>query len=624
MPVPFGKEGLDLVKAFGETLGVLMGGLKGALDLALAAPANWTPPSFTNGPWVAFVQWVRTLFSNFYDWVNRQGAWQGIPVGFGSDGLELVRKFGEALSSLMGGLKAALDLALGLPSNWTAPGQYWADFVAWVEGVFDYFSAYVERNYPADSNAAKNMPMVKAFGEAMTAVFGGLGAALNVFGGLAGYIPILRSRFAAFLDDVTFAYGIIKTYATGEGVQDGLEATTKFATATGAVFQALSSALGVFKQLSEGTGSPVETFKTQLQRLIERISITLGAWKTYIQTEAAGNWTPASATFVNTLNSIFDTLKRGLDLFVALNQSGLPSPSQLTAFVNAIIALFAQLTAGIRGVPTQLDTSGTGISNELRSWPAEWRPLLDGYGGFGQSLAQALAYGFKTQIENKAAGWAGGNISLAVGSLLGSIQTIHVITARDAVGFQLGLALVNGMIAAWSDNTARTLLANAMAYGPVGTLPSWMVSTGYWQFWNGGYTLGNAMAYGLADGIKNAAAGIKITDSVTVVIEAIKLAIKTAFGIHSPSRVTTGYGAQIASGLALGMLSGVGQVTRAGDALAAAVGPYMDVPTGSYAVQSERRIVVSFEGQAGGGVPLTAQQFDALKRSLAYAIRTNA
>jgi hypothetical protein len=41
-------------------------------------------------------------------------------------------------------------------------------------------------------------------------------------------------------------------------------------------------------------------------------------------------------------------------------------------------------------------------------------------------------------------------------------------------------------------------------------------------------------------------------------------------------------------------------------------------------VSGERRIVVEFRGQAGGGVPLTPQQFSSLKKELAYAIRIGA
>lgn len=432
------------------------------------------------------------------------------------------------MSAVMGGLKSALDLALALPSKWegvpTGAGSPYANLKAFVEKVWGDFAAYVATNFPKDSTAVANLPVVKSFAEAMGAVMGALGSALDVMKGLQGYIPLLNTRIKDFIGSVTYAYGLVQTYATGAGVAAGTAATKAFAEATSAVFAALTAALGLFKALVEpgnGLTASVDDFKTRLSSLVSRISIVLGAWKTYVETEANTTWGPTSQAFKIKIDGVFGTLKTALDLFAALNTTGMPSPSQISAFLTQVLGLFSSFVTGIGTTPAQVGTAATATDTTLSNWRKAWE-------------------------------------------------------------------------------------ADAMNWYNVGWSFAGMFGAGW----------GASMKF-------QTQAGSFMLQSTIAVTEAIKTAIKTAFGIHSPSSVMHGFGLNVAGGLGLGMLAGLPDVQAAAASLYQAAQPSMNLG-GSWDVNNSRVITVRFEGQAGGGVPLTPQQFDQLTRQLSYQIRIGA
>jgi len=149
--------------------------------------------------------------------------------------------------------------------------------------------------------------------------------------------------------------------------------------------------------------------------------------------------------------------------------------------------------------------------------------------------------------------------------------------------------------------------------------------------YGGGRQLGSYIVQGMAYAMDvtragNPVAGI-LRDATTALVNFITTQVKNQLGIASPSKVMAALALNIPSGIAQGITAGIPDVTAASRQLAAAIEPGLTglFPAGGdYAVSNERRIVVEFRGQAGGGVPLTAQQFSALKSELTYAIRLGA
>ena len=514
-----GKGQLDLVALFGTALESLTTGIANALQLAIAVPATWSKPDPTT--WANFETWVKDVFDSFATFVQENYGGEG-----GTAQLTLVNTFSQAMQGVMGALKGALDLALALPSQWegvpTGEGSPYANLKAFVEKVFNDFSAYVATNFPKDSTAVANLPVVKSFAEAMGAVMSALGSALDVMKGLQGYIPLLNSRIEDFIKSVTYAYGLVQTYAVANTA--GTAATKTFAEATSSVFGALKTALELFKALVEpnnGLNSSVDDFKTRLQSLVSRIDIVLTSWRTYVQTEANTTWTPAAGAFKSAVDGVFSTLKSALELFKDLNTAGMPSPDKISAFVTQVLGLFAQFTTGMTNVPTQA-------------------------GGAAQ------------QTQSTLTGWA------------------------------------------------KTISEDASRWYDIGWMFAGMLSAGWYESMKYSISTSGAMY-----------------QSTLLVTDAVKATIKKAFGIASPSKVMFGFGEMVTAGLGGGILAGLPGVQAAASSLYDVASPVMSIG-GEWDVNNRRIITVRFEGQAGGGVPLSPGQFDALKRELAYAISIGA
>ena len=643
----FTSDGVTLVGTFGTALGSIMGGLKAALDLATALPASWT---VDEGVWTNFIYWVSRTFDFLYRWATEpHGTSLGITV-FTTKGMELVNAWGTALGSIFGGLKAALDLATALPTEWTVDPAVWNAFLGWAALTFDDLYVWITTLYPVNADTADQFAPVAAwgnalsavmgglqaalsiatdftftepagntwakfegwvtavmqrlvtwvnttypiggdfepvtsFGGAMSAVFGGLGAALDLFKGLQGYIGLLDSRIASFIASVTYAYGLVQTYATGAGVSAGTAATTAFANAVSAVMGALSSALSVFGQLVEGTSADTQTFKNRMATLIERISGTLVAFQTYVEADRDTTWVPAANAFSAAVGNVLDVLKKALDLFVALDEHGLPSLSQLQDLVNYTLQIFAQFKTGLEAAATNTGTAGTNMYNAANAALGYGSSLYATADNWGADTGAQWGAGLQWWVTNK----SGTALIAAIGNA--NTPTGLYLGVRDSLMSQSMIDMVTG----------------------------------------GGRQLGSYIVQGMAFAMDVTRAGNPVTpilrDATTALVNYITAQVRTQLGIASPSKVMTNLARNIPLGLAAGIIAGIPDVTRASRQLALAIEPGlagMLPDSGQYAVSNERRIVVEFRGQAGGGVPLTPQQFDGLKRELSYAIRLGA
>jgi hypothetical protein len=142
--------------------------------------------------------------------------------------------------------------------------------------------------------------------------------------------------------------------------------------------------------------------------------------------------------------------------------------------------------------------------------------------------------------------------------------------------------------------------------------------------------LGSALIAGMAAALDPATATGKsgLAAALDALVDWIEEQVRASLGISSPSRLMQELFATVPAGAAAGILAGLPAVADAAGQLALAVEPAVGGLFGgagySYEVSNERRIVVEFRGQAGGGVPLAAQQFEQLKRELVYAVRTGA
>jgi hypothetical protein len=315
------------------------------MEVLFNLPATWTP---NMNVWNIFIAFVETTMMYLDFWLK-----QTFPSEVSSeDKFGLISAFGEAIGALFGGLKAAMDVLFNLPATWNPNAAVWDAFITWVENTMERLTIWVNTRFP--SATAATFEPVKSFGDAMGSVFGGLVGALDLFKGLQGYIPLLNSRIDNFIASVTYAYGLLQTYATGEGVQAGAAAVKAFAEATSALFSGLGAALQVFGQLAEGTATPIETFKIQMAGVIERVNGVMIAFKEYVMAAVGSEWLPAAQTFLDSLSSVIEVLQKALGLFTAVQEHGLPTTSQLQDFLTMVMQVFAQVSIGLQSVGTDL------------------------------------------------------------------------------------------------------------------------------------------------------------------------------------------------------------------------------------------------------------------------------
>jgi len=563
-------EGLALVSAWGGALGSIFGGLQAAVALAGVLPDTW---DVDEGVWYSFITWTFEVFSTLYALIfSYYPSSAEDAETFGP-----VSAWGNALSSVFGGLQAALSMAADF--SFTEPdGDTWARFETFTEGVFYRLNQWVVATYPMTVEEAQTaFGPVTAFGNAMSAVFGGLTAGLDLFKGLQGYIGLLNSRIESFLGSVTYTYGLVEEYALGPGVQDGLEATSAFATAVGVVVGAIGQALSVFGQLTDGTSSDLEVFKRRMADVIERMSGTLTAFDEYVVAERDATWIPIATDFSAAVMSVLDVLQRALDLFVALDEHGLPSMAQLQDLIDYTLQLFATFTAGLFGAGTDVEGAGGAIIGAIIGIE-DGLPDHDTTATWGAGIGTGITDGLY---------WA---------AVTASMMPHYVYMTTDTL-----LALLTTAFG-YSSQTRQTTYGFGVAIGQdLVRGISWGVDP------NGGLGLAYLGALNTA------------IHSLTAYIEA---AVRDELGIASPSRLMADLALNIPLGMAQGIEAGIPDVARAtaqlADLAAVAGGQFS---SGRFEVDSRREVIVRFEGEAGGGVPLDAQQFNDLKRAIIYQIQ---
>jgi len=164
----------------------------------------------------------------------------------------------------------------------------------------------------------------------------------------------------------------------------------------------------------------------------------------------------------------------------------------------------------------------------------------------GWDLIKAIGAGFINNAEGiwnfarGIIGWVLGNIGVNFDGLFN--RGWDLIRA-------IGAGFMNNAGGIW--NFSRALIGNII--GNIGN-----VATGL-------YNVGRNLIAGLYNGIVNM--GRVVWNAAARIADNIKQAIKNAFGIRSPSKVTTWYGQMIGQGLADGIASSEGAVTSAWNSL---------------------------------------------------------
>jgi len=194
---PENTLGFDPVLQFAGALESIMNALSAAVDLA----RNFEFVLPDAEVFLNFENWVWGIFQFF--WAKVQELWNDPDRIIGFDP---VVAFAEALSSILGALSSALELARNFEFVLPDP-ELWAAFVTWVWGIFQTFFTLVQTLWSDPTRIIDFVP-VEAFGSALESIMGGLSAGLELARGFVFTAPP-ADQWSAF---VTWVWGAFQTF----------------------------------------------------------------------------------------------------------------------------------------------------------------------------------------------------------------------------------------------------------------------------------------------------------------------------------------------------------------------------------------------------------------------------
>ena len=325
------KEQLDLIVVFSESLSSLMGGLKVALDLLNSIPAAWTVDA---GVWLDFETWVYLTFLVFSKWLSAPG------IGLTKEQLELIGLFGESLSSLMGGLKMAMDLLNSIPAAWTVDVGVWLDFETWVYLTFLVLAKWLST--PGIGLTKEQLELIGIFGNSLSSLMGGLKIAMD----LVAMMPRDWAIDAGLWDSFkTWVWNMFSSFAAW--LKDASGGLTKEQTELVGLFgQALSglmpglTAAALF-QLRDNWQPPSTDVWDKFTAWVQKVIVDFSAWLT------AGGFTADKTALLTAFGQALSGLMAGLTAAVAFQlRDSWVAPStdawdKFTAWVKKVIVDFS-------------------------------------------------------------------------------------------------------------------------------------------------------------------------------------------------------------------------------------------------------------------------------------------
>jgi hypothetical protein len=408
------------------------------------------------------------------------------------------------------------------------------------------------------------------------------------------------------------------------------------ATGAGPVLGIVKSAvdaLTAIKDYVSPAALAFDTFMTDMGQLIIRLSTWAAGNLTEALVKAAQNFGAATATLFSGLGGAFttltsvqeyvgpteDALNRFMaDVFALVNKIAIWAAGNLTEESAKAAGLFGDATGGLFGgladavsvfkdLQSYIPVLNSRIQGFLDSVTYAYGLIEDYASHAGVQAATAATTAFAT---------AAGGVFGMLGTALGVVKQLTDGAASSALTFKIRMAdlieRIAGTLSAWRAYVAKE---NLVSWLPTAT----EFGTALEQVFG---VLERALNLFTALGEHGLPSMAQFQDFIDYVAKIMQSIAGGLGGGGDAESLGAGLGSAIGHGMALGLAGATAEVQAAARQLALAVEP--GLLGGSYTVTSERRIVVEFTGQAGGGVPLNPAQFELLKNELAYAIRIGA
>ncbi|MCB1589142.1 MAG: hypothetical protein KDI56_09590 [Xanthomonadales bacterium] len=301
---------------------------------------------------------------------------------------------------------AALELFVGL-ANWTGPSSTFntrlQTFLEAVLEAVQQIATWVSLNINPD-----DLPAVGEFGDALSALVGGLSDALDLFAALADTDPNVYTESTLFEDRVG--------------------------------------------------------------NLLQSIGGTLDAFQTWILGPYGTAWGTAAQTFYTAIEAVFNTLSSALNFFIDLEESGMPPTPEIQAFVTAITDLFAAVGVQLGGLAQPngaLTLAIAAVEGVISGFPATMGTYQDAWwnaaGALAARIPAALAASVGSTATVNSLMWGIDQVMHEIVSFSGWWVPNVAVPAWYQAGVDFAQALVNGMLSLTGENGAMWNAGYALA-----------------------------------------------------------------------------------------------------------------------------------------------------------------
>jgi hypothetical protein len=276
------------------------------------------------------------------------------------------------------------------------------DYVSPSETAIDTFTDDYQRMFDAFYDWASTsftdvaLDVVTATGDAVGAVFDGLGAAADTLQAITWYVGPTSNSIDRFMDDVEQVMIRLRDWALGNFTTESMAFLQAFGDMAGTVFSALGQALNLMSGIADYTVTG-SAFDLALQRFNDNLFTMITSWRTWIVDIMEPETLALVAQFATVLGGIVAGFRDALNLLMDIDQANLPTADELQAFLDAVSLLFISVLEDFLIVATGVTAAAANLYSAFNTM---FQTLADELWLAGVNVARAFLYGLEYGMHN--------------------------------------------------------------------------------------------------------------------------------------------------------------------------------------------------------------------------------
>jgi hypothetical protein len=274
---------------------------------------------------VQFETDYQRLFTNFVAWVE---------TSFSDVSTDLIVAMTGAASALFQGLGAAATTLTQITGyigpTATTITRFETDYQTLAEGFRDW----AEQSWTEETAATTT-----AVGDAINALYTGLGTAATTLSLIRNYTPPSQAVIDRFTTDMTNLMGTMLAWVQTSFGPDAQLIMTGFGNTTQTLFQGIGTALSVLQGIADYTVTDSQ-FRLALQRFNDNLLTAITSWQIWLTNTFTPETAALTQQFHTLMSGIITDMSAALELLMDIDQASLPTAEELQAFLNAVATLF--------------------------------------------------------------------------------------------------------------------------------------------------------------------------------------------------------------------------------------------------------------------------------------------